>query len=199
MPSLTYPSRHLIGAATLLPLLLACSKEDVNSLVEKTKQTVSDTAAKTTETVNDKISDATAVAKEKLQLAGKCELQCGGPIATPACYARLITFDDGRPSVLQLQSYRDIAEESFPSVYVHAQVTASQPTDLNGVSVSAQAFVQQQAQGAIWYTDPDNPIQIKVNSVADGLVKVELVSGKLLNSADATSQSISGMLEGALQ
>jgi hypothetical protein len=199
MPHFHSTGLHLMGVAVLLPLLVACSKEDVNSLVEKTKQTVSDTAAKTTETVKDKIDDATAVAKEKLQLSGKCELQCGGPVATPACFARLITFEDGRPSVLQLQSYRDFSEESFPSVYVHAQVTASQPSELNGISVSAQAFVQSQAQGAIWYTDPDNPVQIKVNSVIDGLVNVEFVSGKLLNSNDATTQTVSGRIEGVLQ
>lgn len=192
----------------LLCLLLAsaCSKEDVNAMVEKTKQTVSDATSKAADSVKDTVGDvqqsvgkASTAAKESLQLAGKVTLQGAISAETNACYGRLVTFTDGRPSVLLMQSYADASQETFPAVFFHAQVTASQPSELVGTTFPATLFVQQEAQGAIWFCDSTQPVPAKIDSLDNGMIKVSVLNGKLVSSLDGSQQPISAQFEGVMQ
>ena len=107
----------------LLPfVVVGCSSEKLNELANKAKQTVSEQADKITDTVKEKTGAATDAAKEQMALAGSCELSLDAPLNTSACYVSFLPQGSGRPSVLQLRSYRDAGQESFPSVLFQAQV-----------------------------------------------------------------------------
>lgn len=175
-------------------------------MVEKTKQTVSDATSKAADSVKDTVGDvqqsvgkASTAAKETLQLAGKVKVNGGINAETKACYGRLLTFTDGRPSVLLMQSYADASQETYPAVFFHAQVIASQPSELVGTTFPATLFVQQEAQGAIWFCDSTLPIEAKVDSLDNGLIKVSVLNGKLVSSQNGSQQPFSAQFEGVMQ
>ena len=95
-----------LGAA-LVPVLiltgsLGCSKEKMAEVFQKGADQVEESVAQTTELV-----------KKQAGLAGKFELVLDGPVSTQACYASLVSFASGRPSVLQLSACDEAARDRF--------------------------------------------------------------------------------------
>jgi hypothetical protein len=100
--------------------------------------------------------------------------------------------------VLQLQSYRDAENESFPSVFLRSQVNASSPSDLIGQIVTARLFVQQDAQGSVLFSETGSPVELKIVSFEEQLLTAELVAGSLLDTATGESVAVTGKFEGVL-
>ncbi len=192
----------LVAVATLLVAgcdtdvgeLASSVKEAASEGVDKVSETVSETAAE----VKDTVQDATDTVSEGVGLAGSIDMKLDSPIQAGACYAKFVQPASSRPGVFQLQSYRDAADESFPSVFVQAQVSAATLVELTGQTLPAQVFVQSTQDGPTWHAETD-PIQLKIGAVEDKLISAEIVSGALVNADTGVSQPIQGTFSGVLQ
>jgi len=174
--------------------LAACSKEKLNELVDKAKETVSDG----TQAAKDTAAAVTDTAKESLALAGTATVNLDIPINTTACYVNWISPGAGRPSVVQIRSYKDAAQESFPSLLLHAQTTAGGISELVGQTIAGQLFVQKAEDAPVWFCPTGAKVDLKVVSVAEQLVTVEIVGGSMRNSQTGADQSVTGKLTGVL-
>lgn len=186
----------------LLPYVAAgCSSEKLNELANKAKQTVSEQADKITDSVKEKTGMATDAAKEQLALAGSCELTLDAPLSTSACYVTFLPQGSDRPSVLQLRSYREPAQESFPSVFFQAQVKAGGISELQGQTVPGELFVQKAQDGPIWSCKTGTHVDLKVVSTsADGKqMNAEFVGGAVSSSQSGADQPVTGKVNGVLQ
>lgn len=201
-------SVRILGCALLLFAGLAggCSKEKLDELVEKSKQQIDQGVQKAQESINDNVAkaqegatQAAGTAQEKLQLAGSITLGADGTFKTNGCYARFVAPTAGRPAVLRIQSYRDAASEDYPSVFLRATVTATQPSELVGQTIPAQMFAQAQSGGPVWFADATAPVQLKVVSVDGGKIVAEVAGGALLHSEGGQAVAAAGKLEGVLQ
>ncbi len=203
---LTNSLKHLIGpVAALAVVWIAGCDTDVADLassvkdaatdgVDKVQQSVSETAKEVRETVQD----ATDTVNEGVGLAGSIDMKLDAPIQVGACYVKFVQPVSGRPGVLQLQSYREADDESFPSVFVQTQVSATTASELVGQTLAAQVFVQATKDGPTWHTETA-PVQIKIASIEEKTVSAEIVSGSLTNTGTGASQPIQGTFSGVLQ
>ena len=178
-------SRYLVYAFLALMVGGGCNKGDVTDLVDKVKQTASESTEKVKEAVSEQVGNATGEMQEQLQLAGSIELQLDQMLSTQACYVQFLQQGSGRPNVLQLQSYRSAEDESFPSVFLRAQVSATSAQELVGQVAAARLFVQPQQDGPTWYSAVGSPVEVQVVSIDDQMLTAELVGGTLENTAHA--------------
>lgn len=185
-----------VGLGTIALLFLcACSKEKLGELADKAKQAVAEGADK----AREQAEAVTHTAKEQLALAGSCELSLDSPLTISACYFAFIPQGSGRPSVLQIRSYRDAAQDSFPSVLMQSQVKAGGLSELVGQTVSGQLFVQRGEGSPVWFCPPGAQIELKVVSLDDKLLNIEIVSGSLRNSQTGSNQTVTGKFSGVPQ
>lgn len=190
--------RSFVLFACAIALLGACNKSEISDLVGKVKQTASESTEKVSQAVSEQIGETADQVQEQLNLAGSIELTLDSPIASQACYAQLIRQGSGRPNVLQLRSYRSADNESFPSVFLQAQVQADSPSELVGQIVSSRLFVQPTADGPLWYSATGNPVELKVVSVEEHLLTAELAGGLLQSTTDGAEVKANGTFCGVL-
>lgn len=165
-------------------LLCGCGK-DVSEIASSVKQAASEgldqarqTASDVSESVAEKARGATGAVSEGLGLAGDFQLNAGQPMAISGCYVTLVTPVEGGPAILQLQSYQEASQESFPSVLVRAEVTAASISELTGQTVQAQVFLKpRQDQPTLFAFDSN--VQVKINGIEDEKVVGEIVAGTL--------------------
>jgi hypothetical protein len=196
----TDSARRKTFAAFLAVVSLAGCGTKVSDLASSLKDTatgVADKAGKAARDAAQTAQNVTGKASEALELAGSMELTVDAPLKFSACYVKFITSKTGRPSVLQLQSYREPSQESFPSALVRAQVSASDLPGLKGQTIPAQLFVQAQKDGPVWSTNKDL-VQLKITAVDAKTMSAELVSGSLLNASTGASQAVKGAFQGVL-
>lgn len=193
-PMMALATLLVAGCDTDVGELASSVKEAASEGVDKVSETVSETAAE----VQDTVQDATDTVSEGVGLAGSIDMTLDSPTQVGACYAKFVQPASSRPGVFQLQSYRDAADESFPSVFVQAQVSAATVAELTGQTLPAQMFVQSTQDGPTWHTETD-PVQIRIGAVEDELVSAEIVGGALVNAATGASQPIQGTFSGVLQ
>jgi hypothetical protein len=193
MPSI----RWMLGMAGLLLLLFAsaCSKEKLNEMADKAKQAVTEGADK----VKEQAGLVTDSAKEQLALSGSCELMLDASITTNACYFQWLPQGSGRPNVLQVRSYKDPAQESFPSVMLHSQVPANGLSELVGQTIPAQLFVQAAQDQPIWSCPEGSPIEVKIAALNDTQLNLEITGGSVRNSQTGGMQTVTGKLVGVPQ
>jgi len=184
----------IIGCDTDVGELTTSIKDAATEGVEKATQTVSESAKEAKET----IQDTTATVSEEVGLAGSIDMTLESPIQIGACYVEFVQPTSSRPGVLQLQSYREAASESFPSIFVQAQVSAATVAELVGQTLPAQVFVQTTEDGSPWHTETDL-VQITIVSVDGRMVSAEVVDGTLLNANTGDKQPIQGSFRGVLQ
>jgi hypothetical protein len=169
----------------------------MSELVDKVKKTASDGTERVQQAVSDTVSDTSGDIQETLKLAGRMELQLDAPVSTDACYARFITQPNGRPSAFQLRSYRSADKETFPSVFLQAQVQAKTPGELIGQVVSARLFVQSEQSGAVFYAPHAAPVELKIVSIKEGMVDAELVGGSLVSTSGG-EVNVTGSFQGVI-
>jgi hypothetical protein len=171
------------------------AKAEASLGAEKMKEAVADTSAQ----VSESVGAASAGAQEQLSLAGKMELTVGEPVVTNACYALFVSQGDGRPSVLQLRSYKQAEQESFPSVFIQAQTSAGSASELVGQTLPAEMYVARVANGAIQCTPPGSFVQIKVTAADDNTLSAELVDGALQSTDTPGETPVTGTLSGVIE
>jgi hypothetical protein len=193
-------THHRRATILILAVIAAgCSKEDLTGALDKAKNAVTDNAAKAKEAVQEKMATTTEKVQEQLNLAGSIELTAGEPIKTGACYVSLIPQGSGRPTVLQLQSYRDADGETFPSVFLQAHVQANSITELIGEPLAARLFVQREAQGPVLFSDVSTPIELKITAIQDQLVSAEVNGTLLRDTSTGAEMPVTGKLTGVLE
>ncbi len=180
-------------------IAIGCSKEDLTGALDKAKNAVSENATKAKDAVQAKMGATTEQVQQQLNLAGNIELTAGDIVKTDACYVSLLPQGAGRPTVLQLRSYRDAERESFPSVFLQAHVTANSMAELVGEPLAARLFVQRVAQGPILFSDISTPIELKIISVEDRLISAELSGTKLRDTSTGAEMPVTGKLTGVFE
>lgn len=192
------PARLAAGLA--LACCLGCGTKNLSELAGDAKKAATDAAGQAGEAAKGLTQSAqkvTTKAAETMELAGSMELTLDQPYKTSACYVKFMAFKSGRPSILQLQSYREAGQEGFPSAFVRAEVSAGTLAELVGQTVGAQAFVQPQADGPTWAPQPAL-VQLKILAVDAKTLTAEIVGGALVHSGTAAAQPVKGVLKGVL-
>ena len=161
-------------------------------------QSVKDTAQQVSQDVANKAQGVTDTAAQTLEMAGTMQLKIGQPLQVSACYASFSKLKAAGAGVLQLQSYRDAQQESFPSVFVRASCSSATLAELAGQTLAAQMFVQPQQNGPVWSATAQ-PVQLKITAVEAKQLKAEIVSGSLANSGTGATQAVTGTFQGVLQ
>ena len=189
---------HSWQAASVMLALVAvgCSQEDLTGALDKAKDVVADSAAKGKQFVQEKMDETTEQVQEQLNLAGRFELTAGEPLMTDACYVRVIAPGTGRPTILQLQSYRDAERESFPSVFLQAQLQANSLAELVGEPLSARLFIQREPEGPILFSEISTPITLTITSLENQLVSAELTGAALRDTSTGGDIPVTGNLTG---
>ena len=161
-------------------------------------QTVKDKAQQVGQDVAQKAQGVTDKASQTLQLAGTMQLTIDKPLQISGCYASFSHLQAAGAGVLQLQSYRDAQQESFPSVFVRGSGSSATLPELAGQTIAAQMFVQPEQNGPIWSATAQ-PVQLKITAVEAKQLKAEIVSGSLANSSTGAVQAVTGTFQGVLQ
>ena len=192
---------HHWQATTLILAVFAvgCSKEDLTGALDKAKGAVAEGTAKAKQVVQENVETTTQQVQEQLNLAGSFDLTAGEPLKTNACYVSLIPQGAGRPTVLQLQSYRDADRDSPPFVFLQAHVQANSIADLVGEPLSARLFVQRDAQGPILFSDVSTPIEFEITSVEEQQVSAKLTNAVLRDTATGAEIPVTGSMTGVLE
>jgi hypothetical protein len=120
---------------------------------------------------------------------GTIDFVAGGTWRCTSCFAELIVLDGGRPSVLQIRSYRGAASETFPSVFVRAETTAHSLAELAEAPLSAKVYVQTAADGAILYTPDGRTVELNVTAANAESVAATVESAALANAAGGENVS----------
>jgi hypothetical protein len=191
------PFRWLTAACLLVAAGIAlsgCSADEAKKLLDKGIEQVQ----KLPETVTKEGGKAGDQVQEQLGLAGNIHLSLSPELNKSACYVKFVPATGGRPSVLQLQSYRAADQESFSSVFLQAQVTATSLAELAGQSVQAQLFVQPQSGGPVWFTDREHPVELKIAAIDEKLLTAEFTGGSLQSTDGAAAAGVAGKFSGVL-
>lgn len=178
----------MILSAAALVWLAGCSKEEMADVFDKGMQQVEETVAKTTELV-----------KEQADLAGHFELTLDGPVKTGRCYVSLISFPSGRPGVLQISSCKQSGDETFPSLFLRAEVSAGTLAELAEEKLAAQLYVQAEPEGPVWHSPDDQPVELTISTAGDTSVEGQLLRGSLINTDTGQSVAVTGKFIGSLQ
>jgi hypothetical protein len=182
----------MLAPLVLLACSAGCSKEKMAEVFQQGAEEVGQSIAETTEAV-------TEVVKQQSGLAGQLELVLDGPVDAPACYASLVSFSSDRPSVLQLSTSGETADEAFPSVLVRAQVPAGTFSELVGKELTAAVYVQTEAGGPIWHSPQGQPVELAITDADEASVQGELVRGTLVSSETGQSLSVTGKFQAVVQ
>jgi hypothetical protein len=134
----------------------------------------------------------------KIISAGAFKLQVDKPIETTKANVRLIVIGDGRPNVLQLRSYQDLAADEFPAVLVQANTTATEISQLVGQTINATIYLSASKYEPIWSCLDQSMASLTVTSFQENTLKAELRCDKLISSQESTSP-MSGSVEAVLQ
>lgn len=142
--------------------------------------------------VKDITDNATNTVNQQLNLAGSMTIDLGDKIERKGCYVELTSLAGARRSVLQVRSYPEPNQESYPSIYLHAQVSADSLAELVGDSVAARFFIQPEENGPIWYSDEGQDVQLKIVSISDGKVTARVEAATLRNTDTGQEADVNG-------
>jgi hypothetical protein len=193
---------HWLGTAILCGIALAapgCDK--AGQLFDKATEGAGELKDGVADKGKDLLQSGVAQVQEQANLAGSIDLSVADP--TQACYVNFIPQGSGRPTVLQLQSYREAKQEAFPSVFLQAQVDAEALSELVDQTIDARLFVQPQENGPVLFSENlggenANPVKLKIVSLEEKLLTAELVSATLRNTATGENVDVTGTFTGVL-
>jgi hypothetical protein len=172
-------------------LLAGCNNDKFSNSVQKGLDQVKDKVGQTTDSIKETV-------KEQANLAGSMELTLDQPLKTGRCYLALVRLSDGRPTVLQITSYQEPTDESFPSAMLRGETSAPAPAALAGQKVAVQMFLQARADGPVWHTLRDQPVELTLTSADANTFAAEITAGKLVNSDTDQAIDIRGKLSGPI-
>lgn len=183
----------------LVTLFAGCGQDlgDIASSVRDTASQGVDRARQMADGAAETARDTGSRLAETAGMAGHFDLEVGEPLKTSACYVQLITLGPDRPSVLQLQSYRDAERESFPSVFFRAKVAEADYSGLVGQTIDGQLFVKFQSDTPTFSTQ-DGPVQVRIDTIEEQQLTGQIVAGSLTAATDGTVLPVSGTFRGSV-
>ena len=149
--------------------------------------------------VQQKIVRAAEPVKEETGLAGHFELELDEPVKAGRCYAVLVSFPSGRPAVLQLSSYQEPGDETFPSVFLRVEVSAGTVAELLGQELPATLYVQTGPEGPVWHSPDERPVEFTITAADDTSVEGEVLGGTLVNTHTGQEVAVTGKFSGSLR
>jgi hypothetical protein len=185
--------QYRIGYAMLAATCLASCDKLPTSLDEAKKAVTG-----ATDQAQQSVANVTETAKQVTGAAGSIEINLDPPLLAQGCYASVYAGSSTRPAVLQITSYNDPSGESFPSIFARAEVKSSSPSDLTGQKFSARLYIQTAADGPVWQSTDDQPVELTVMQV-DGTNITADIKGMLLNCETGESKPISGAFKGSFK
>jgi hypothetical protein len=175
--------------------------EQLNKGLEQAKESVSkgvEQAKEGVQKISETAKQATTTAKEVAGLSGKISLTFNPPLTTSGGYATFTAPVGDRSGAIAVQSYAAGKTESFPSVYVRALTSAKTLNELAGTSLACEIFVQEKADGPIWRLTTGDAAQLKITAVEPKLLKAEITSASLHETAAEQAITITGQIEAVL-
>ena len=163
----------------LFSISIGCSKKDVQEYIPNVVENI------------PKVVEEKVQPKVVLDQNGSGVIQLDTETKFDACYVSLVSLPE-RGSVLKIKSYVG-DQENVPGFYVHAQVDATQLSELVDTTVPTKLYVQTSADGGIWSTNQE-PATIEFGQDKDRYV-VTITDGILQNSVTESRHSVSGKLE----
>lgn len=155
--------------------------EDPGKAVQEQMQAVQETASKAVESVKETVSGS-----------GSAELTLDKPLNATACFATLVQPGDGRGAVLELKNHSHATAESFPSYLFHATAPSASWPELAGQQLSGQLFVRFDANGPIWFTPRDQPVEVRISTSDGQSLEAEIVGGSLTSTDGAPLPALAG-------
>lgn len=122
------------------------------------------------------------------------EFEAGGPVRTEVCYVTLTRVREGESAILELSTYESGKVEKHPSVYVRAEVSAANLTELHGQKLQAQLYLQHQPEGPVWQTAEGAHVVLSVITASNERIACEVAEGQLVNLADGSTIQCKGKL-----
>ena len=165
----------LMSLPLLCPLCLStgCSQEQRDEI----KKSVSSA----TDQVQKKVEETGIVEAIKKPLArGEFALTVDGSVGTKSANCRILDLG-GRGNIVQMRSYFDTKNETFPSIFFQGPVEATDVSRLVGQSVQGTMFIQATANGTIWSTPLGQSVTITFSSVDGNEILGKVVEGTLVN------------------
>jgi hypothetical protein len=190
----------MVCGSGLLLLVSGCG-QNVGDMASSVKDAASrgvDQAKQAAGGVAETARGTSARLAEKAGLAGEFDLHVGQPLKTDACYVQLIALGPDRPAVLQLQSCRDPVRESFPSVFLRAEVAAADFPALVGQTVEAQLFVKPLPDAPTLHSR-DAPVQLRIDALGEDFLSGEIIAGSLSGPGQDSPIPVSGSFRGMVQ
>ena len=161
--------------------------------------TLDDAKKAVTSTVESSVDKVKSDVASSVSNVGKFELVLGEPVSAKGCFARIITFSDGRPAVLQITSYQEPSGEDFPSVFVRAELASAAPDALAGKIVQARVYVQLKPNREVWHSTPEAPVEIIISATDGTKIVGNIVQGTLVSSGGEAGVPLTGTFEGFIR
>ncbi len=189
------PRRQSILLIAVAAAAIAAGCDKISELAGEAKQQAQQVTQQAQQQVKQVVSNTVEDVKQSTGAAGTVELQLAGPVTANGCYASLLQVS-GRPAILQVASYNDSTNESFPSFFLRAQTDQTEPGGLIGAPmIAAEVYVQAAAGGPIWHVTAGQPAQIVVRSAGPGGFTADL-QGEFINSDTGVTQQVTGTMNG---
>ncbi len=175
---LTFDGDILLRFAVLfcLTLMVGCSKEDLNKMVDK---------------VQTKTSSVVQETMAKVVPMGSVQLSLDDGIDIPICSARLLNMGASRSSILQIRSYGDEDRDAVKSILFQGNTSAASIQELVGQTVTGKLFAQTDKEAGLWQSDSEEPSSIKILALKDTELMGEILQSKMVR-ADGKSGYPSG-------
>ncbi|MCA9269380.1 MAG: hypothetical protein KDA41_12955 [Planctomycetales bacterium] len=182
--------QRMAAAAIFLgaSLLGGCSKKQVQEAVQTGVDQATHVVEQSVETV-----------KQETNQVGSMELTTLPPVAAKACYAKLIVVGDGRPNVFQLASYKEADLERYPSMFLQAQVDATELAQLVGKTVEGKFYAQLAADGDVLETPEGSLASVRIATVDETSITCECTGVELVNCTTGERKTVGGKFVGLLQ
>jgi hypothetical protein len=177
----------LLPVVVVLPLVLGCSKEEMNQALESAK---SKTKAMT--------ASAVEAVEEKLPESGEITLNLKpDPVTISNVDIELISIGDGRPNVVQITTYDPQSpSRSYPALLLHGITNTSTTSTLAGEKVRCDVYYQESETSPVAMTKPGEAITIEFQqySPTDNALTATLGMIALRGSDDSVIQIEGGDL-----
>ncbi len=174
---------HLSLLALAIPVLVGCSKEEMNKMVEQVQ-------SKTTAAVKETVA--------KIAPTGSVQIALDDGIDIPSCSVRLLSMGAGRANVVQIRSYRDESSDQPQSFLFQGTTAANSVKELVGATVTGQLFAQSNRELGLWQSDSESPASIKFLSIQETELFAEINQSQMLR-VDGKSALPSGAIKAIIE
>lgn len=149
----------------------------------------------------DAIGDAArSVAQAASGTGGSVDLALDPPLKIDVCLAKFQPAAFNRSAVIQFTTQKDPAvEETFPALYLWAEVKEANLQALVGKTIEGSLFVQRDKVKEIWHTSTAGPVAFQVSAVDALTITLKLENIPLERADGGQQATISGTIVGAIQ